>query len=151
VSASVALRPATPTDLEAICEIEQQVFGHEAWSPDLMRSELEGDHRQYLVLVTGDGTVVGYGGALVVGEQGDVQTIALDPSVRGAGHGRRMMLALLESAERRGANEIFLEVRADNPVARGLYESLGFEQIGVRPRYYQPGDVDALVMRKKVA
>ena len=41
--------------------------------------------------------------------------------------------------------EVFLEVRADNPGAQSLYESLGFEAIAVRPRYYQPDDVDALV------
>ena len=42
--------------------------------------------------------------------------------------------------------ELFLEVRADNPIAQALYDSLGFEQIGVRPRYYQHG-VDAVLMR----
>ncbi|MFC7765894.1 GNAT family N-acetyltransferase [Leucobacter soli] len=54
---------------------------------------------------------------------------------------------LLDEAARRGVHEVFLEVRADNPVARGLYASLGFDEIGVRPRYYQPDDVDAVVMR----
>jgi ribosomal-protein-alanine N-acetyltransferase len=40
-----------------------------------------------------------------------------------------------------------LEVRADNGAARALYEAVGFTVLRVRPRYYQPGDVDALVMR----
>jgi len=45
---------------------------------------------------------------------------------------------------------VFLEVRADNPSAEGLYLSEGFEEIGRRPRYYQPDDVDAIVMRLDV-
>jgi N6-L-threonylcarbamoyladenine synthase/ribosomal-protein-alanine N-acetyltransferase len=42
---------------------------------------------------------------------------------------------------------VFLEVRADNPGARALYESLGFAEIAVRPDYYQPDGVDAVIMR----
>ena len=44
---------------------------------------------------------------------------------------------------------MFLEVRADNPVARSLYDSLGFDEIGIRKGYY-PGGVDAVVMRLAV-
>ena len=41
-----------------------------------------------------------------------------------------------------------LEVRADNAAAIGLYERAGYAVLSTRRRYYQPGDVDALVMRK---
>ena len=60
------------------------------------------------------------------------------------------MLALIAETRRRGARELFLEVRADNPGAQTLYRELGFEEIGVRPRYYQPDGVDAIVMRLAV-
>jgi ribosomal-protein-alanine N-acetyltransferase len=43
--------------------------------------------------------------------------------------------------------EVFLEVRADNPVAQALYASEGFLEIGRKARYYQPDDVDAVVMK----
>ena len=49
-----------------------------------------------------------------------------------------LVQSLLAEARRRGASEVFLEVRADNPGAQQLYRTLGFEQIAVRPRYYQP-------------
>jgi ribosomal protein S18 acetylase RimI-like enzyme len=61
------------------------------------------------------------------------------------------MLTLLGEARRRGITTVFLEVRADNPGAQELYRMLGFEEIGVRPHYYQPDDVDAIVMRVEVA
>lgn len=141
------LRSATLADLDAIWAIEHAVFEREAWSIDMMRDELTADHRQYLVLLNEQGEIKGYGGLLAVGEDGDIQTIALDHEVRGAGHGRVLMDALLDEADSRGVRKVFLEVRADNPIARSLYASLGFNEIAVRPRYYQPGDVDAVVMQ----
>jgi ribosomal protein S18 acetylase RimI-like enzyme len=57
---------------------------------------------------------------------------------------------LLVEAAARGADDVLLEVRADNPTAQRLYERHGFEAIAVRPRYYQPDDVDAIVMRREV-
>jgi len=140
------LRAATEADLDAIWEIESTVFGAEAWSRTMMREELTAEHRVYLALVDEHGTVLGYGGLLAVGVDGDIQTIAVAPEARGAGHGRTMMNALLDAAEDRGVGEVFLEVRADNPTARALYVSLGFAEIAVRPRYYQPEGVDAVVM-----
>jgi ribosomal-protein-alanine acetyltransferase len=141
------LRPAVEADLDSIWAIESAVFGAEAWSRELMREELTADHRVYLALEDSDGRIRGYGGLLAVGTEGDIQTVALDPDARGAGRGRLLMNALLDAAEGLGVREVFLEVRADNPVARGLYAALGFAEIGVRPRYYQPDDVDAVVMR----
>jgi len=147
VSGSTRLREASAADLDAIWGIEAEVFGRDAWSREAMRDELTADHRCYLALVDAEGAVIGYGGLLAVGREGDIQTIALADRARGAGHGRRLMNALLDAAAERGVDEVFLEVRADNPAARGLYESLGFEELGVRPRYYQPDGVDAVVMR----
>lgn len=149
-SALPELRAAALADLDAIWAIESAVFGGEAWSREMMREELTADHRAYLALVDGRGAILGYGGLLAVGEEGDIQTIALDPAARGSGQGRRLMNALLDAAATRGVSEVFLEVRADNPVARSLYTSLGFEEIGVRPRYYQPDDVDAVVMKLRM-
>ncbi|MBS1907060.1 MAG: GNAT family N-acetyltransferase [Actinobacteria bacterium] len=77
----------------------------------------------------------------------DIQTIALDADHRGSGRGRTLLRALLAEAEDRGATSVFLEVRADNPVAQRLYLSEGFAEIGRRAGYYQPDDVDAVIMR----
>ena len=45
---------------------------------------------------------------------------------------------------------VFLEVRVDNPAARALYDSEGFEQIGLRRGYYDGGRVDAVTMRRMI-
>ncbi|AWB96952.1 ribosomal-protein-alanine N-acetyltransferase [Agromyces badenianii] len=95
--------------------------------------------------------LLGYAGLLAPagGGQGDIQTIAVAPSTRGIGLGRGLMHALITEARRRHVAELFLEVRADNPIARALYDSLGFEEIGVRRGYYRHG-VDAVHMRLTV-
>jgi len=144
----VTLREATPDDLDAIMVIEHRSFPTDAWSPQAMALELASPHGRYLVDEL-DGAIIGYGGvrALEGSRDADIQTIAFDADHRGAGRGRALLRALLDAAGQRGAREVFLEVRADNPSAEGLYRSEGFEEIGRRPRYYQPDDVDAIVMR----
>lgn len=141
------LRAATVDDLDAIWAIESSVFASDAWSKNLLREELRADHRSYLVLETPEGTIEGYAGLLLVGSESDVQTIAVTERVRGRGQGRRLMLALIAEATKSGATEMFLEVRADHPIPQALYTALGFAEIGIRPRYYQPDGVDAIVMR----
>ncbi|GAB3284925.1 ribosomal protein S18-alanine N-acetyltransferase [Microbacterium lacusdiani] len=144
----MTIRPATLDDLGAIMALERASFPTDAWSEAMMREELAGPHGHYLVDELA-GRVTGYAGlrALPGSRDADVQTIALAESARGRGRGRALLRALLEEAERRRVREVFLEVRADNPVAQALYASEGFAELGRRPRYYQPDDVDAVVMR----
>lgn len=144
----MTLRQATSADLEAIMQLEHASFPTDAWSSETMDAELRSTHNVYLVDEE-DGNVVGYGGvrALRGGSDADIQTIALDPAHRGQGRGRALLRSLLHLALERGAREMFLEVRADNPTAEALYISEGFTELGRRPRYYQPDDVDAIVMK----
>lgn len=144
----MTLRDAAPEDLDAIMMIENRSFPTDAWSRETMSSELTGPHGRYLV-DEHEGGVIGYGGvrALRGSADADIQTIALLTEYRGQGRGRALLHALLAAAAERGAREVFLEVRADNPAAEGLYLAEGFREIGRRPRYYQPDDVDAIVMR----
>ena len=81
--------------------------------------------------------------------EADVQTIGVAPAAQGRGVGTLLLRALTAQAVRRGATSLLLEVRADNDAAIRLYTREGFERISVRRRYYQPGDVDAWVMRRR--
>jgi len=145
------LRGATIADLDAIMAIETPTFTTDAWSKQNMRSELLSPHTVYLVAFDDGAPEVtsAYAGLLAPrgGGQADIQTIAVADDARRRGLGRELMNALIAAASERGATEVFLEVRADNPGAQELYRSLGFEQIAVRPRYYQPDGIDALIMR----
>ncbi len=144
----MSIRLASADDLAAIMAIERTSFPTDAWSEAMMAGELASPHGSYLV-VEEAGRIIGYGGVRAVSgaADADIQTVALDAGVRGAGRGRMLLAALLERARGAGARTVFLEVRADNPVAQGLYRREGFIETGRRPRYYQPDDVDAIIMQ----
>lgn len=145
------LRVATPDDLAAIMTLERASFPTDAWSDAMMGAELASAHGYYLVAEEA-GRVVGYAGLRAPrgAKDADVQTIAIAESARRRGRGRAILEALLAEASVRRVEAVFLEVRADNPVAQALYASEGFVEVGRRPRYYQPDDVDAVVMRLDV-
>ena len=147
----MTLRAATPADLAAIMKLERASFPTDAWSEAMMREELTSPHGWYVVDEEA-GRLVGYAGLRAVksATDADIQTIAIAEGARGRGRGRTMLRALLAEAARRGAAHVFLEVRDDNPVAQALYVSEGFAEIGRKPRYYQPDDVDAVVMKLDV-
>ncbi|GAA2743839.1 ribosomal protein S18-alanine N-acetyltransferase [Terrabacter aerolatus] len=144
----VVLRDLEWTDLARLAELEQQLFADDAWAEATWWSELAGrPRRDYVVATTADGTIAGYAGLDVSGDVADVMTIATAPGHQGRGTGRVLLDELVRRATSHGVEALLLEVRADNDAARRLYDRAGFEVISVRRRYYQPGDVDALVMR----
>jgi len=146
---TVALRLMRPGDLDAVVELEQAVFGEEAWTRQMLVSELDQQpaSRYYLVAEV-DGRIAGYAGLLGAGWQGDVLTIAVATGHWGRGIGSALLEALLAEAVRRGCGEVFLEVRTDNSRAQRLYRRYDFTEIGIRRGYYQPSGADALVMRR---
>lgn len=148
----MTLRRATPDDLAAIMTLERASFPTDAWSDAMMTEELSSRHSHYVVDEEA-GRLLGYGGlrAPAGARDADIQTITIAEAARGRGRGRMLLEALLAEAVSRRIGEVFLEVRADNPVAVALYASEGFVEVGRRPRYYQPDDVDAIVMTLALA
>jgi [ribosomal protein S18]-alanine N-acetyltransferase len=150
--ARVTLRLMTPADLDAVLDLEADLFGDEAWSRQMLEGELAEQPRSRYYLVAGDdGAIVAYAGLLVAGAQADVLTLAVAAGRWGRGTGSALLEALLTEASRRGCTEVFLEVRTDNTRAQRLYQRYGFRQIGIRKGYYQPSGADALVMRRDLA
>ena len=132
-------------DLERLADLEQELFGTEAWSLASWWGELAGrPRREYLLAEDSEG-VAGYAGLDHAGDTSDVMTIATLPRVRGRGLGRRLLEELVARSRAAGAERLLLEVRADNTAARGLYDSAGFRLLQTRRGYY-PGGVDALVL-----
>lgn len=148
------LRRALASDLDGIMALESRIFVNDAWSRDMMARDMADASCYYLVAFPPDepGHIVAYAGLLSPpgAAEGDIQTIAVSEEARGRGLGRTLMLSLIGEARKRGAREVFLEVRADNPGAQRLYRRLGFDELGIRKGYYQPDNVDALVMRLRI-
>lgn len=147
---AVTFRPMRWWDVETVQALDARLFGPTAWSPATFWSELAaGPTRWYVVAEGEDGTLAGYAGLLAAGSEADVQTLGVAPAAQGRGLGRELLRRLEAEAAGRGATSLLLEVRADNEPAIRLYTSEGFERISLRRRYYQPGDVDAWVMRRR--
>jgi ribosomal-protein-alanine N-acetyltransferase len=145
------LREARWTDIAALAALEGDLFPHDAWAEPTWWAELAArPRRDYVVLDDGVG-VAGYAGIDHGGEVADVMTVAVAPRARGLGLGRTLLDELEARARARGAAFVMLEVRADNAAALHLYERSGYVLLSTRRRYYQPGDVDALVLRKALS
>lgn len=146
----VSVRRMRWWDLEAAHGLEVELFP-DAWSVQTFWSELAGvpESRYYVVAEAGGG-LVGYAGLAVAGRTADVQTLAVAPVAQGQGLGARLLDDLLAEARARRADEVLLEVRADNAAAQALYASRGFERIAVRRGYYPPDGADAHVLRLRL-
>lgn len=143
---SFTLRALALEDIPAVGELEQKLFPTDAWPLQMFYDEFaQPDTRQYLA-AEADGRLVGYAGVMCIDTTADIQTIGVLPECEGQGIGTAMLTELLAEGRRRGAREVLLEVRADNPRAQKLYRRNGFEHIHTRSGYYRDG-VDALVMR----
>ncbi|MFF4327047.1 ribosomal protein S18-alanine N-acetyltransferase [Streptomyces sp. NPDC048387] len=158
---TAVLREMRWWDIAPVLELEHELFPEDAWSAGMFWSELAHARgprasRRYVVAeippdsasaAGSTGRLVGYAGLAASGDQGDVQTIAVAKDQWGTGLGARLLTELLRAATAFECAEVLLEVRVDNTRAQRLYERFGFEPIGFRRGYYQPGNVDALVMR----
>jgi ribosomal-protein-alanine N-acetyltransferase len=151
--AAVRLRTMTRADMAAIMTLEQELFPEDAWTPEMFAAEFAQPPSRRLYLVAEEeNALIGYAGMMFTsGSQADVVTLAVTPARWGEGTGTALLTALVDEAEKRGHEEVLLEVRKDNPRARQLYLRHGFAEIGIRRGYYQPSGVDAVVMRKVLA
>jgi [ribosomal protein S18]-alanine N-acetyltransferase len=140
------LRPLTQADLPDLVRMEGELFGAAAWSAQSLAEEIVTLGRWYIGVEV-EGRLVGYAGLWFDGFDAQVMTIGTDTAYQGRGLGRLMLDALVDQARTLGAAVLLLEVRVDNEPALHLYRTAGFEQLGIRRAYYQPGDIDAWTMR----
>lgn len=148
---TVTTRPLHWSDITDLVDLEREVFPDDAWSAASWWSELAlRPRREYRVLADPAG-VLGYAGLDHGGDVADLMTLTVAPRGRGQGLGGDLLREVEARAEARGAAYLMLEVRADNGPARSLYERAGYAVLTTRPRYYQPGDVDAVIMRKALS
>lgn len=144
---ALQLDPMRWWHLDGVVALEQVTFGSGAWTLAQFYAELAAPGRWLQVLTDGV-RVLGYVDVAVTGRDSDLMTIAVATELRGQGWGAQMLESALGAAAHRGADVMFLEVRADNP-ARILYEQFGFVRIDTRRDYYGRGE-HALVMRRRL-
>ncbi|KQZ75334.1 ribosomal protein S18-alanine N-acetyltransferase [Nocardioides sp. Root151] len=142
------IRPALAADCAAVAELEENLFGAEAWDEDSLLDDLERDGRLFVVFEDDD-EPVGYAITTLAGDFVDLARIGVHPSRQREGIAAALLEHVLDAADDDGADRMLLEVSAVNPEALAFYAASGFAQIDVRPRYYKDGS-DAIVMRRSI-
>ena len=135
-------------DVSAIAELEKLCFS-DPWSETSIASEVD-NRLSYWLVAEVDGIVAGYVGSQTVLDAADMMNLAVSPDYRRRGIGQALVNALVEHLQQNKVIALLLEVRVSNAPAIALYESLGFEQVGRRPKYYHNPREDALIMRKEL-
>lgn len=136
--------PLSERHVQEVASIERESFGRPL-SRDSLLCYLSRDDSAFLAAISASGRVLGYGGFVQEGYWGHILTMATHPEFRRRGVARLVLQALLRTLSDRHLIGALLEVRSSNGRARRLYESLGFVQGRIRPRFYEENE-DAVVM-----
>lgn len=144
------IRPMTLEDVPRVHQIDLLSFSM-PWSERSYRFEVT-ENRNSLIRVAevfppgGSAELVGMIVIWVILDEAHIATIATHPDYRGQGIGRHLLAHGLLDAYERGSRLAYLEVRRGNLVAQNMYAQFGFKVVGLRARYYQDNNEDALLM-----
>lgn len=141
----IQVRAMRSEDLATVSAMENLSYDF-PWSAGIFADCVKAGHPCWVLSVDAD--IAGYGILSMGAGEAHVLNLCIGPDYRGRGLGRHLLGRLLDIARWNGAERVFLEVRPSNPLAKALYESVGFNEIGRRPRYYptHDGREDAIVM-----
>jgi ribosomal-protein-alanine N-acetyltransferase len=130
--------------LQKILEVEELSFPS-PWSVHALKSEIENPISHLWALIMGK-VLSGYICFWMFDREIQLISVAIHPHDRGKGLGHYLLKEMIETGISEGMQQIWLEVRPSNLVAKGLYERLGFEEAYRRPGYYPDTHEDAIVM-----
>ena len=128
-------------DLEALCFSSP-------WSERSVSGELSNPLSLWIVAVERD-RVIGYVGSQSVMGEADMMNIAVAPDYRRCGVAQALVKELIYQLKSNAVSSLTLEVRASNAPAIGLYNKMGFVEVGRRPNYYTLPKEDALILKKE--
>lgn len=131
--------------IAAIAELEKDCFS-EPWSENALAEELSNPDSHFLVAECGK--VAGYIGVQEICGEAYVTNIAVFENHRKKGIGRALLKAAADGAKQRNCEFITLEVRVSNAHAIALYESEGFEKVGIRKNFYASPTEDGAIYTK---
>lgn len=148
-SRHLRIRRMRGEDVPAIMQIESVSFGRHHWNEDAFLNEMNNHIGRYFSLFDTAGeqpVLIGYGGFWHILDEAHVTTIAVRPDLRGQALGELLFVCMVEECYRLSVHFVTLEVRASNYSAQNLYYKYGLNSVGMRPKYYQDNQEDALIM-----
>lgn len=149
LSQSLSLVSLDEQDLPALNRIEQA--GHlYPWSERVFLDCIRSGY--YLDGAMQADRLLGFAVVMPILSEWHILNLCVDPRVHRRGVGRFLMDFVSEQAVKSDIASLWLEVRIGNVAARRLYETLGFDQVGLRKGYYpaKDGREDALVLMRSL-
>lgn len=140
---NVTVRRGELADSEKIAEIEKVCFAH-PWTREGIEEGFD-NFTHYFVAET-QGEILGYCGIQCLSGEGYITNVATLPTHRGRGIASAIIRGLLTFSRQEALEFVTLEVRESNIPAIKLYEKMGFQIVGKRPRFYRDPQEDALLM-----
>lgn len=143
----ITVREMEEKDLDRIVEIEDKCFAV-PWPRKSFEFEVNSNLLSRYIVAEREGIILGYMGIWLMYDEAHVVSIGVDPEFRRNGIGKILMGVGISEVIRAGMNNMTLEVRKSNIAAKRLYEEFGFAPVGIRPKYYQDNNEDAVIMWK---
>ena len=144
----LSVRPANSADLAAMMALEKHAVTAAHWTVEQYEVVFRASSLDRLaMLIEEESRVQGFVIARVVGEEWEIENMAIAGPARRRGLGTRLFGELLDLARAKGVRAVFLEVRESNRAARALYENWAFLESGKRKRYYKDPEEDAVLYR----
>ena len=131
--ANLSFREMQTSDLDAVMQIETVNFPF-PWTAGNFKDSITSGHD--CVLLQMDDSIIGYAILMMVLDEAHLLNISVAPSHKGQGLGRHLLDHMMQIGREKGGLNMFLEVRPSNIAAITLYESIGFNEMGVRPGSY---------------
>lgn len=144
------VRRLVMADLPSVLAIERASYDF-PWSEGIFRDCLRVGYRGFAAVDLG-GNLMGYALLSVAVGDAHVLNLCVGPEYRRQGVASQLLAQMTRQARRERADTLLLEVRPSNEGAIALYEGLGFNQVGLRKRYYPAvnGREDALLLAKAI-
>lgn len=142
------IRRMTEEDGAAVAEMEHELFG-DAWSEKSIQETLR-QSNSVCLMAEKAGRPAGYLIAYIAADDLEIARIATVKEQRRKGVGRTLLRNLHELCRAKGIERILLDVRSGNKAARELYKVCGFKEDGIRQKYYDSPQEDAVLMSLRV-
>lgn len=142
------VREMSMEDGAAVAEMEHQLFA-DAWSEKSVLETL-GQENTICLTALKAGRTAGYLLAYTAADEAEIARIAVTEELQRQGVARALLQRLENVCKEKGLTRILLDVRESNEAARALYESAGFREDGIRQRFYEDPQEDAILMSRKI-
>ena len=138
-------RQVEERDIVEIAKLDTLCFSL-PWSQSSFEKDIKENLLAKYIVVESDGRLIGYTGLWHIVDEGHITNVAVHPLYRQRGIGESLVTLLIGCSREVGILNHTLEVRSSNDAAIALYTKLGFVPTGIRKKYYEDNNEDAIIM-----